>query len=759
MTTESRKKIYTLQDVLHFLSRYIKYWKLGVLGALLGMILALSYFVYGKPSYYSKCLVEYSFLDLPIKSEVSDLSAGPAKYENIFNKLFWGLQSRWLVERTAQRLGLVKGVTEFESVWHNYFSKIRVTPSVAGHLAIEVWVYEPWLAKVWPQAMLAEYHDYLVESRVKHRETLVAGYGKEMDRIKKNLDAEVQKDRDFESDNQILETYIANNKLEQVPSQMLTLRAQLDRLVEMQEYIEKSALTSGEKLALLQKNRAAPLQTGTIVRRNESPDPFVSISKSETLGAVPSAIGESPGPSILGGASTRSVVIMPEHTARKEAWQQIDDELKSATREYDRLSATLLPGHEKMRELRKRLDFLTYSLDLEWTKAITALQLEKSNLTQRIEDLQKQMPEYRKLVNGYDSYKREFRLQNSGRLAWETAYVGMKARLTAMEYTGEEVRVNFNIVGFNEVQDEIPVSPNKKKLLTYAVALSVGLGLGGPILVERLRFTSSFIAEAEKYCQLAPCGVVPYMARNQLSLHVEVGNEVRSISQVGNHLVESFRMIRTRIPIVAQPDNRNQILMITSSRPADGKSTVAAHLAKSFAEAGEKTLLIDGDLKRGSLHRIFNLNGNSKGLMECLANDIPATELIQVTDYSHLNLLPRGYNVKLNRELLSGAKFRDLIEGLRGSYDKIIIDSPPLLGLADSILISGSVDGILFVIRSDQTTQRDIVSASEILTRAKAPVYGFVLNAVDFNRAENYYYYGYYNSQYYESTYYQPEPA
>jgi capsular exopolysaccharide synthesis family protein len=452
---------------------------------------------------------------------------------------------------------------------------------------------------------------------------------------------------------------------------------------------------------------------------------------------------------------------MPEQSARSEAWQQIDGELKGATREYDRLSATLLPGHEKMRELRKRLDFLTYSMDLEWRKAITALQLEKSHLTQRLEDLQKQMPEYRKLVNGYDSYKREFRLQNSGRLAWESAYVGMKARLTAMEYTGEEVRVELKIAGFNEVQDEIPVSPNKKKLLNYALAFSLGLGLGGPILIERLRFTSSFITEAEKYCQLTPCGVVPYLSLKELSMSIESGNEVRSMSHGRCHLVESFRMIRTTIPLIAQPDNRNQVLMITSSRPADGKSTVAAHLAKSFADAGVNTLLIDADIRRGTLHRIFNLSGKSKGMLECLTLDVPVTELIQVTDHEHLKLLPRGCGptLDIDRELLSGVKFRDLIEGLRGSYDKIIIDSPPLLGLADSILISGSVDGILFVIRSDQTTQRDIVSAAELLHRAKAPTYGFVLNAVDFQRAENYYYYGYYHSQYYESTYYQSEPA
>ena len=173
--TKSFKKINTFQDVIYFLSRYVKYWKLAFFCGVLGCVLALAYFVYGKPSYYSKSTVEWNYVDLPIKSEISD-ARGTSRWDNIHVQVVSGLQSRWLAERTAIRLGLVKNITEVGSIWTRFISKVKITYTIANHLEIEVWVYEPRLAKIWPQAMLLEYHDYLTESRIKHRDVLVQGF-------------------------------------------------------------------------------------------------------------------------------------------------------------------------------------------------------------------------------------------------------------------------------------------------------------------------------------------------------------------------------------------------------------------------------------------------------------------------------------------------------------------------------------------------------------------------------------------------------
>jgi succinoglycan biosynthesis transport protein ExoP len=754
MAAKSFKRFLTLQDILQFLSRYVKYWRLGICSALLGGVLALAYFVYGKPSYYSKSSVEWTYVDLPIKSEISDVR-GNTRWDNIYSQVINGLQSRWLIERTAMRLGLVSDVSELGSIWNRFINKVKITSSVGSHLEIEVWVYEPRLAKLWPEAMLLEYHDYLTEARIKHRDVLVKGFTKEMDRIRENLKAETERDRRFESDNQILENFVANNKLEQLPTQMLTYRSQIDAMDEMEKFIEATALSSAEKLSLLRKYRSNPLPVGTIVRRNEQADPF--IVKNAPNSVVSGATGESentvgPKPS-LSGRQSGTTIVLPEASQRAEAWEGFEISLREAEREYQRLSATLLPGHEKMREIKKQIDNLNFALDADWKKEIAAFQLEKQHIRQRFEDLQDQMPEYRKLVAGYDDYRRDFRLQSSGRLAWEQAYITMKSRIAAMDYTGPEVQVDFHFKGFTDVRDDIPVSPNKQKLLTYALALSLGLGLGLPVLTERLRFTSSFVGEAEKYCQYPACGIVPMMEIEDRPVLKQLKDGGSAEAHIITHAKESFRIIRSSLPFYAPADNKKQVIMVTSARPNDGKSTVAAHLAKSFADAGENVLLIDGDLRRGGLHNLFNLDRRHPGMVEILSQGLKWEDFIQPTGITNLWFLSRGNDSK-GVDLLSRNQFKNLIEKMRLSFDRIIVDTPPLLGIADSLLISKAVDGLIFVIRADQTAQRDVATASEILHHSGAQVYGFVLNCVNLKNLENYYYYGSYYSRYYEPTYY-----
>ncbi|OYW75806.1 MAG: hypothetical protein B7Z37_11480, partial [Verrucomicrobia bacterium 12-59-8] len=518
-----------------------------------------------------------------------------------------------------------------------------------------------------------------------------------------------------------------------------------------------------EKLALLAKYRSAPLPVGTIVRREPNPDPF--LIKTAGPNVVPGATGEqvngantarrlSPEVGAATPEASTTTIVTPQVAKRANEWEYIEGQLHSSEREYERLSNSLLPGHEKMRELRKQIENYQFSLDAEWKKQIASFHLEKEHLQQRLESLQDKLPEYRKLIAGYDDFRRDYKLQSSGHLAWEAAYVGMKGRLAAMDYTGPEVQVEFQFKGFTDVRDDIPVSPNKQKLLTYALALSIGLGLGGPVLTERLRFTSSFVGEAEKYCQYPACGIVPLMEIDDRRLVPQLPDGKESDAKVTTHANESFRIIRSSLPFYALPDNPKQVIMVTSARPNDGKTTVAAHLAKSFSDSGERVLLIDADLRRGTLHKAFNLGNKNLGLMEILADRVKWNDAVRSSGVENLDFISRGNDSARGHDLLSSSRFKEFLDALKHHFDRIIVDTPPLLGLADSLLISKAVDGLIFVIRADQTTQRDVATASEILHQSGAQVYGFVLNCVNLRRLENNYYYGHYYSRYYEPTYY-----
>jgi capsular exopolysaccharide synthesis family protein len=193
--------------------------------------------------------------------------------------------------------------------------------------------------------------------------------------------------------------------------------------------------------------------------------------------------------------------------------------------------------------------------------------------------------------------------------------------------------------------------------------------------------------------------------------------------------------------------------MVTSSRPGEGKTMVSSLLARSFADADQRTLIIDADMRRGRVHRVFDIEPGT-GLSGFLAGEVEnLADAVVKTDSPKLNVLVRGKNSAPRFESLSAGRFVNTINELRKEYDRIIIDTPPLLGLADSIMVSKCVDGAIFVIRAEQTTQRDIVTAMEVLVGTRTPIYGFVLNGVDLSRMENYYYYSSYYPKYYDPSY------
>jgi succinoglycan biosynthesis transport protein ExoP len=358
------------------------------------------------------------------------------------------------------------------------------------------------------------------------------------------------------------------------------------------------------------------------------------------------------------------------------------------------------------------------------------------------------MPDYRRILNDFDHYKKEYSLMMGGDAMWETAYTNLQKRLAAMEYTGIEMKVEFDFKGFTVIRDDIPISPNKTKLLTYALLLGLGLAGGGCFGLENFRSTTSLVTETEKMTGLNALGVVPDCKE------VNSLNPFRSVNGDGGEgLKETFRILRCSVPLFVSQENKCQVIMVTSSRPSDGKTTISSLLSASYADSGQKTLLIDGDLRRGRIHRLLE-NEQNGGLASFLSGEVSdISDIVIKSPIANCDVLVRGKQSTIKFEALSSDLFYKMMQNLRTRYDRIIIDTPPLLGLADALMISGSVDGVLLVIRADQTTQRDIRSALEVVEGTHRPLYGFVLNGVDLTKLENYYYYSSYYPKYYDPTY------
>lgn len=209
---------------------------------------------------------------------------------------------------------------------------------------------------------------------------------------------------------------------------------------------------------------------------------------------------------------------------------------------------------------------------------------------------------------------------------------------------------------------------------------------------------------------------------------------------------ESIRTLRNSI-LLGSFDRRYRSLLVTSAAPGEGKTTTAANLATAHAEQGKRTLLIDGDLRRPSVHRNFNLP-SVVGLSNVLLGEIPWRDaIVKVEGLEALHILAAGPPSRRASDLI-GRGLAELLEDASSEYDLVLLDAPPLLGFAEPLQMATAVDGVIVVARAGQTSRKAVASVLATLNRLRAKVVGLVLNEVHKELSDSYYYYGYYRSYY-----------
>jgi capsular exopolysaccharide synthesis family protein len=208
---------------------------------------------------------------------------------------------------------------------------------------------------------------------------------------------------------------------------------------------------------------------------------------------------------------------------------------------------------------------------------------------------------------------------------------------------------------------------------------------------------------------------------------------------------EAIRTLRNSI-LLTDFDRRLRSVLLTSASPSEGKSTVAAHLAAIHAKQHKRTLLIDGDLRRPSVHRLYQ-TPNSVGLSNVLMEQISWRDaVIRISDASQLDILPAGPSTRRASDLI-GMGLAGLIEEATREYDLVVLDAPPLLGFAEPLQMATAVDGVIVVARAGATSRRALNSVVTTLTRLRANMVGVVLNEVH-RKVSSGYYYNYYNRYY-----------
>jgi succinoglycan biosynthesis transport protein ExoP len=307
------------------------------------------------------------------------------------------------------------------------------------------------------------------------------------------------------------------------------------------------------------------------------------------------------------------------------------------------------------------------------------------------------------------------------------------------------------------IRPKKPVAPQRLLITALTTLLSFAFGIGLAFFLEYLDDTIRSPEDVEDVLHVAPLAVIPLVgpkrkgrvAATSLSL---VGNNgsaegAMMLSDASSRvpLTEAYRQLRTSV-LLSTPGRAPKTLLVTSSLPSEGKTTTAVNIASSLAQTGANVLLIDADLRRPRLHSIFDLS-NSVGLSTVLSREMSTEEvlaIVQKHEVGGLFVLTSGHIPPNPAELVGSEQMLKLLSLANRTFDHVVIDSPPIAGFTDGVLISALVDGVLLVVHSGQSSRKLVSRSQKQLQEVGARILGVVLNKTHLRDNGSYYYSTYY---------------
>lgn len=287
-----------------------------------------------------------------------------------------------------------------------------------------------------------------------------------------------------------------------------------------------------------------------------------------------------------------------------------------------------------------------------------------------------------------------------------------------------------------------PIQPRVKMTLALGLMTGLFLGMGLAYLADRFDPRIRTLDEVRKVLNFSLIGTIPKLRGEQIALMGEIG--LVSHAMPRSVWAEAYRSVRTSLEFLRR-SRQVQLILVTSAHSGDGKTTTASNLAISFAMAGRKVLLVDGDLRKPSQHKIFGLKGD-QGLSHVLRRLLPLSRVVQQTQTENLDFIASGPEVDNPAELLASVNLTDFVSEIRNIYDMVVFDSSPLLAVTDPSILSAVVDGVVLVVRPEATKRHDAERTVELLKTMESPVLGFIVNGIDRQGAGSYgqgYGYGY----------------
>jgi len=213
-----------------------------------------------------------------------------------------------------------------------------------------------------------------------------------------------------------------------------------------------------------------------------------------------------------------------------------------------------------------------------------------------------------------------------------------------------------------------------------------------------------------------------------------------TISNPASPISEQYRTIRTNIQFSSSGDRQVKVLVVTSPGPAEGKSTSAANLAAVFAQSGQRVLLVDADMRKATVHKIFG-KANTSGLSTVLSTSSMGENVLQATTIPNLSVLTSGPKPPNPSELLGSQRMLQVVDELRSAFDVVIFDMPPIGAVTDAQIMASKADGTILVLRENVTRKEDAINAKQLLQMVNANILGVIYNGVSTDKDQGYYYY------------------
>lgn len=404
--------------------------------------------------------------------------------------------------------------------------------------------------------------------------------------------------------------------------------------------------------------------------------------------------------------------------------------LAQAEAEYDSLMVQFEPGYPRAREVSEQIERYRAAIAEEEARLTSGKTADyrdalgrESELRQRVNALKAQLSDQQRASIQYNIFKREADTNRQ-------LYDSLLQRYKEIGVAGVGVN-NIAIVDPAQVPSA-PTSPNLPLNMALALLAGIGLAALGVIGLEQIDEGLRDPSSVGSLLGIPLLGTVPKLTEEDAET---------ALADSKSELAEAYFSVRSNLSFATE-HGFPQSLMVTSSRPAEGKTTSCVALAIALGRSGKSVLLIDGDMRSPSCHEYFD-QPNEVGLSNALTGDDNWADFILPTQYRGLSLISAGPIPPSAAELYSSDRLKALIARAIANYDHVLVDAPPLLGLADAPLISQAVEGVAFVIETEGVAVRGLRTAIARLRQAHARIFGAIITMVDTNKNSYGYGYGY----------------